>query len=526
MNNTPMGSFREPSRILPYSDERPEPWPSRPGPLRARAVTVNDIGDHVYSDQVTSQIGASSMPPVEQTSDTLHNRRETGLKITLPSPNLLAPPGGPTPDTTVSSPASLVSPSTRLSPTMLARHHNGSVDGGSLRFLESPIIITENNHTIPPSINLPLAHTSAVDEDVLRERLLSDANSGQTLADETYPIQSRSYDWPYRFLPAPQLVAAKLFPTIQGFGDKSLLEKFMALMALPSVFLLAITLPVVEESGSCKDSGFKQHTSGATSPLLIDPGSPQSATSFSAIRSPVQSSTTEQDDTGNWNRWLHSVQCIFAPLFVTFVLFSDSPSLKKLLLYALLFGLISLSLLRTCTLPNRRPKYHHLLCYLGFIVSISWISTIANEVVGVLKSIGIIFNISDVILGLTIFAVGNSLGDLVADITIAKLGYPVMALSACFGGPMMNILLGVGVSGIYLAILRDGKIYRVQVSSTLVISAVTLLVTLVFLLVAVPLNRWKMSRRIGWTMVTLWCISTAVSLGVEVGGLGNGGRGR
>jgi len=90
---------------------------------------------------------------------------------------------------------------------------------------------------------------------------------------------------------------------------------------------------------------------------------------------------------------------------------------------------------------------------------------------------------------------------------------------------MMNILLGVGVSGIYLAILRDGKIYKVHVSSTLVISAVTLLVTLLFLLVAVPLNRWKMSRRIGWTMVILWCISTAVSLGVEVGGLGNGVRG-
>ena len=135
-----------------------------------------------------------------------------------------------------------------------------------------------------------------------------------------------------------------------------------------------------------------------------------------------------------------------------------------------------------------------------------------------LKSIGVIFNISDAILGLTIFAGGNSLGDLVADITIAKLGYPVMALSACFGGPMMNILLGVGISGIYLATLRNSKIYRVQVSSTLVISAVTLLVTLVFLLIAVPLNRWRMSKRIGWTMVILWCISTVVSLCVEMVG--------
>ena len=479
---------------------------------------MDHFRNHAYSSHVTNQIGAS---PVQQTSDTWQSgRRETGLRITLPSSNFLAPPGGPAPDTTVSSPSSSVSPSTRLSP---AHRQDGSADGGSLRFLESPIIIPENIHAIPPSISLPLSNTSAVDGgDVLRGHLLGDANSEQTSAGESFPTQSRSHCWLYKLLPEPQLMAAKLFPTMQGFGDKSISEKFIALMALPSVFLLAITLPVVEESGNRKGVEFKQHTSGATSPLLIDPGSPQSATSFSAMRSAAQPPTTEQGDTGDWNRWLHSIQCIFAPLFVTFVLFSDSPYLKSLLLYALLFGLVSLFLLRTFTLPNHRPKYHHLLCYLGFIVSISWISTIANEVVGVLKSIGVIFNISDAILGLTIFAVGNSLGDLVADITIAKLGFPVMALSACFGGPMMNILLGVGISGIYLAIVRDGKVYRVQVSSTLIISAVTLLVTLVFLLVAVPLNRWKMSRRIGWMMVVLWCISTIVSLCVEVGELGNG----
>jgi sodium/potassium/calcium exchanger 6 len=48
--------------------------------------------------------------------------------------------------------------------------------------------------------------------------------------------------------------------------------------------------------------------------------------------------------------------------------------------------------------------------------------------VGVLKTVGVILNISEALLGLTIFAAGNSVGDLVADITVARLGYPVMAL--------------------------------------------------------------------------------------------------
>jgi len=187
------------------------------------------------------------------------------------------------------------------------------------------------------------------------------------------------------------------------------------------------------------------------------------------------------------------------------------------------------------TSPNKPPKYRFLLCFLGFVVSISWISTIANEVVGVLKAFGVILGISDAILGLTIFAVGNSLGDLVADITVARLGYPVMALSACFGGPMLNILLGIGVSGLYMTLKDSSKNhlkhphkkikyrpYQIEVSGTLMISGITLLVTLVGLLVVVPLNKWVMSRKIGWGLIILWSISTVINLAFELSGaLGN-----
>ena len=80
------------------------------------------------------------------------------------------------------------------------------------------------------------------------------------------------------------------------------------------------------------------------------------------------------------------------------------------------------------TSEHHRPNTHYLLCFLGFIISIAWISTIAGEVVGVLKTFGVVFGISEALLGLTIFAAGNSVGDLIADITVARLGYPVMAL--------------------------------------------------------------------------------------------------
>jgi solute carrier family 24 (sodium/potassium/calcium exchanger), member 6 len=243
--------------------------------------------------------------------------------------------------------------------------------------------------------------------------------------------------------------------------------------------------------------------------------------------------------TKDWNRWLVFLQIFTAPLVVVTIAWAnfdddhDRKTLLILVLSSLVFSLVCLLLLLVTTTSDQPPKYRSLFCFLGFIVAIAWISTIANEVVCVLKAFGVILGISDAILGLTIFAVGSSLGDLVADITVAKLGYPVMALSACFGGPMLNILLGIGLSGLYVTI-RHGTKYRVkhpnrptkykpfkvEVSTTLVISGVTLLTTLVGLLIVVPLNGWRMDRKVGWGLIALWSLSTIGNVVVEILGYG------
>ena len=240
-----------------------------------------------------------------------------------------------------------------------------------------------------------------------------------------------------------------------------------------------------------------------------------------------------------WNRWLVAIQIFSAPLFIVLLLWANTDpdiNARNLLLpclYSLIGSLIVLAILVYTTTPSKPPKFRYLFCFVGFIVSIAWISTIANEVVGVLKAFGVILGISDAILGLTIFAVGNSLGDLVADITVAKLGFPVMALSACFGGPMLNILLGIGVSGLYMTIQKGHhkhdkhpnrpiqyQPYQIEVSPTLVISGITLLVTLLGLLVVVPLNKWAMDRKVGWGLVALWTASTVGNVIVEIMGWG------
>ena len=404
-----------------------------------------------------------------------------------------------------------------------------------------------------------------------------------------YDVARTPIWWPSRFLPAPHIFLSTLFPTLTSWRDKNIWDKLLALVAALPVFLLTITLPVVEPASNDEDD-HAGHPDFGLPPALtpiggsFDPqfcldgsapvsrsGTNLSKTQKSALQSknnthasndttasnpPQVFITTDENIIGSpealpevrqtstepkqWNRWLVIIQTFTAPFFIVLVVWAnvepDSPrALLRQTMYSLLASLVMLAFILITTTPNHPPRWRQLLCFLGFAVAIAWISTIANEVVGVLRTLGVILNMSDAILGLTIFAVGNSLGDLVADITVARLGFPVMALSACFGGPMLNILLGIGLSGTYMILTKGEhrhekhpnepvhfKPYHIAVSTTLVISGASLLITLAGLLIAVPVRKWRMDKWIGWGLVATWSVSTAANVLVEVLGFSSG----
>lgn len=78
------------------------------------------------------------------------------------------------------------------------------------------------------------------------------------------------------------------------------------------------------------------------------------------------------------------------------------------MLYALVCGLVALGLLLTFSLPDKRPEWHKALCVVGFVVAMCWVSIIADEVVGILRALGAILDVSEGILGVTIFAMVQS----------------------------------------------------------------------------------------------------------------------
>ncbi|CAM8976849.1 unnamed protein product [Rhodiola kirilowii] len=164
---------------------------------------------------------------------------------------------------------------------------------------------------------------------------------------------------------------------------------------------------------------------------------------------------------------------------------------------------------------NPPRKYLFVWLVVSFFMSMIWTYITAQELVGLLVSLGFIFEISTAIIGLTVLAWGNSLGDLVTNLTIALNDGPggaQIALAGCYAGPIFNILVGLGLSLV-------GKSWREYPSAIVfsfdpyVIETLGLLVVgLTWALVILPRRAMKPDRTLGIGLLGVYIVSISFRL--------------
>ncbi|XP_030225760.1 mitochondrial sodium/calcium exchanger protein isoform X2 [Gadus morhua] len=225
----------------------------------------------------------------------------------------------------------------------------------------------------------------------------------------------------------------------------------------------------------------------------------------------------------NWRRPLNCLHLVTAPLvcvltfqsgaYGTYLIQGQLP----VWLLALLPGVLLAAIMFCTTANDRPPPYHSLLALLGFVVSAVLISAVASEVVSLLHMLGVVLSLSNTVLGLTVLAWGNSIGDCFADITIARQGYPRMAISACFGGIIFNMLFGVGL-GCLVRIFQTHNAVQLEPAGLLTwVLAGSLGLSLVLSFVIVPLCRFHLSRAYGMFLLLFYAAFLAVALLTEFG---------
>lgn len=321
-----------------------------------------------------------------------------------------------------------------------------------------------------------------------------------------------------------------MFPPLLTWTEQSLGERLLTVLSLP------ILIPVGLTTQASSVLMLNQASNIQNLPVLSE-----NASNTSETTSLGSSSIGRETFAGGCvvllrflaHNWTFCLPQIFGPQLLALVFTSQTPlfdQTKSSMMYTALAGFIlSVFLLAFLFVAHRSPdtrlrNANNLLnAFIGFSISLTWIYLIATTAVTLLTILGIILHIPKAILGATVFAIGNSSNDLVANTAVARRGFPVLAASACFGGPMMNMLLGIGVGGLVQVLKGQhigGKaspsVYKFDLSTSLFVSAANLLGGLALILVYAFCNSWKLDGRLGKGLIATWTVFTVINVVVSM----------
>eukprot|EP00300_Choanocystis_sp_HF-7_P021743 c20839_g1_i1.p1 GENE.c20839_g1_i1~~c20839_g1_i1.p1 ORF type:complete len:579 (-),score=143.77 c20839_g1_i1:272-1984(-) len=208
-------------------------------------------------------------------------------------------------------------------------------------------------------------------------------------------------------------------------------------------------------------------------------------TPFTILRTmTIPNPSVEEWNVKELSRLKLAISMAFVPLLFAFwreALTVSVGSLQVWMVLLIISPVLGVVVFVTCP-ESSPPPYSAVVSLIGFLASAVWVDLIASELVEVLAAIGHIVNISQLVLGITILAWGNSLGDLTANSTMAKNNRTAMALTACYAGPLFNALIGVGVGVLMRRDKAPASLPNAQLLSfcflicTLVVSALIVLV--------------------------------------------------
>lgn len=236
----------------------------------------------------------------------------------------------------------------------------------------------------------------------------------------------------------------------------------------------------------------------------------------------ILKSTIPEIDPAKWSRSYGTANVVLCPLLILYM-FTSLVSLNRHIVFLApslqvpIWGLVLLQgffMGSAYYLAVKRPPEsgQFLAVIVAFIMSVFWISFIAGELLGCLVTLGIILGVSPALLGLTVLAWGNSIGDLVADVAVARVGQPAMSVAGCFAGPMFNMLIGLGAA-LSLRTAKDYPVgYQLDQHPGILVAFGFLCISLLGTLLVVSMSRFQVTRFWGKCLISWYILFMVISV--------------
>lgn len=230
-----------------------------------------------------------------------------------------------------------------------------------------------------------------------------------------------------------------------------------------------------------------------------------------------------------WSKGFLVISVMLAPIMVAVIWNTKEGKLglKGSLVMYFVVGSIGVAL-GTCTYAftsSTMPPQRCLVFWYasGFLMSVTWTYVTCNELVSLLESLGNIIGMNPAIIGLTILAWGNSIGDLAANMALAMYGGPdgtQIAMSGCYAGPLFNVLFGLGFSFVFVSWSKYPASYVIPEDPDLCETIGFLMAGLLWALVILTKREMQLDHTLGGGLLAIYFCFLFIKLSRAIGLLG------
>ncbi|CAH8527471.1 unnamed protein product [Schistosoma margrebowiei] len=211
--------------------------------------------------------------------------------------------------------------------------------------------------------------------------------------------------------------------------------------------------------------------------------------------------TTKLDDVETQVRSGDSIESWFDTCFAPLKLPSRE-GVRGKIRYAFCAFLWPLRCALCLTVPDvRKTRWRQIPAshWLSFLMCCFWIGIFTVIMMWMITVIGVTLHIPDTVMGLTFIAAGSSVPDAIASVIVVREGEGDMAVSNAVGSNVFDILICMGLPWLIKSIISQAPI--VIYSRGLLYSTLTLFTTVIYLLVATHINRWRLTKIYGYALL-------------------------